>query len=652
MFVCSFIYGQSFYDIYFLNNMGDENLNSYYLEEANGTSLGNLYDELIKQKKSIEVVKEPISTDGIQEYEVYDTDDISISPVIPVSKEKKVSYLRLSKEDFADSTGKFKSDISYEQIQSISNKLNLTIKECDDNNISYFQAIKNNAVNLIILILISQFILLVYTFSRIKINAIKKLDGFSSLKMILDSFNEFLPMELLATGITILIHVAYFSFNKRLSITYFVGLIIAILIVWVFTIIQLLFTQISIRYININSMIKNQVYSSVWNNVMNVIKIVFIIAVTISISLLTNELKGYNKSLERIEGYRSLAKYYTSNGFNADEYDKLFADNDSIEKLSKAVKNLYDKYYSKSILIDANITNIASDSYYKIYKTNFNELNNSYKENYVVVNKNYYDKYMNFLDENGNRISISDSESVILVPQKYKQEKNVKQFCYEQYNSMMNYDCFYKGEQEKKFKDATIVYIRDEQTTPLLNEYLLETGEEIKNSIIFIDNGNFDGTWYLSELSNGKLAFELTDRDEYKMLLAEYEIDNLLSVGTLLTPLTEDIRYYEFLVYQSTVFVLLFVVTLFMIIFFSNYLEVMVNRKRYALKHLMGFSIIKNVKLQLIMELIVLILAIPLLVFKQNILIIILSVVLDIAILLIMIRHLIFNNVSEIMKGE
>lgn len=314
--------------------------------------------------------------------------------------------------------------------------------------------------------------------------------------------------------------------------------------------------------------------------------------------------------------------------------------------------NLYDKYYSKSILIDANITNIASDSYYEIYKTNFNELNDSYKENYVVVNKNYYDKYMNFLDENGKRISISDSESVILVPQKYKQEKNVKQFCYEQYNSMMNYDCFYKGEQEKKFKDATIIYIRNEQTTPLLNEYLLETGEEIKNSIIFIDNGNFDGTWYLSELSNGKLAFELTDRDEYKMLLAEYEIDNLLSVGTLLTPLTEDIRYYEFLVYQSTVFVILFVVTLFMIIFFSNYLEVMVNRKRYALKHLMGFSIIKNVKLQLIMELIVLILAIPLLVFKQNILIIILSVVLDIAILLIMIRHLIFNNVSEIMKGE
>ena len=652
MLVCSFIYGQSFYDIYFLNHMGSEKLNSYYLEEANGANLGSLYDELLKQNTSIEVIKEPISMDGVQRYEVYDTCNVSVSHVIPISKEKKIEYLKLKKEDFVDSTGKFKVDMSDKQIQEIASKLNLTIKRYHNNSVSYFQAIRNNSVNLVILILISQFMLLVYTFSRIKINAIKKLNGFSSLRMVVDSFHEFIMMELVATGITILAHFIYCAVHNVLSIKYFMGLILAILIVWIFTIIQLLFTQISIRYINISSMIKNQVYSSLWNNVMNIIKIVFILAVTISISLLTNEIVEYNHALKQIECYRSLAKYYTSSGFNSDEYDKVFSDNDMINEISQNVKHLYNQYYDKSILIDANISNIASDSYYEVHNISFEELNSSYKDNYVVVNKNYYYKYMNFLDEKGHKISIPDDKAVILVPEKYKKNKNVEKFCSEQYNSMMNYDCFYKGEEEKKFRDFTIIYVEDEQVTPLLNEYLLETGKEIKNSIVFIDNRKFGGTWYLSELSNGKLAFELSDRDEYEVLLTKYKINNLLSAGTMLTPLTENIRYYEFLVYQSTVFVVLFVITLFMILFFSNYLEVMVNRKRYALKYLMGFSKLKSICGQLIIELVILLLAIPLWVFRQNILTIIVCVLLDLVFLLIMRNHLIIHHVSDIMKGE
>lgn len=108
MLVCSFIYGQSFYDIYFLNNMGVAHYNTYYLEEANGVNLGYLYDELMARHISVEIIKEPISMDGIQRYEVYDTKDISVSVIKPLSQEKEIKYLSLKKEDFIDSTGNLK----------------------------------------------------------------------------------------------------------------------------------------------------------------------------------------------------------------------------------------------------------------------------------------------------------------------------------------------------------------------------------------------------------------------------------------------------------------------------------------------------------------------------------------------------------------
>ena len=89
--------------------MGVSHYNSYYVEEANGENLGQLYNELLARNISVEIIKEPVSMDGIQKYEVYDTKDISVHPIKPISKEKEIKYLTLDKEDFIDSTGKFKT---------------------------------------------------------------------------------------------------------------------------------------------------------------------------------------------------------------------------------------------------------------------------------------------------------------------------------------------------------------------------------------------------------------------------------------------------------------------------------------------------------------------------------------------------------------
>lgn len=622
------------------------------MEDADGLKLGKLYDELSSRKADVEVIKEPVSADGSLIYEIYDTDNVSVSHIVPITNDKKISYYCLTRDEFVDSTGKFKSSLPEEKMQEISDALNITIEKYNDEKIDYEQVVRQNAVNIIILILTSQLVLLIYTFSRIKLNAIKKLNGISPIRMIVFSLRELIVMEVIGAACISVGHLAYCVANNAVCKAYFVGLAFVMILDFVVTVVQLLLTQISIRFIDVSAMIKNQTYSPIWSILMNVVKIVFIFAITLSVTLLSVQIDGYKSTLNKIDDYRELARYFTSNGYNSDEYDKVFYDDESIDEMAESARKLYEDNYDKAILIDANIPNIAGDAYYDMYDTGFTELNDSYSDNYVVVNKNYYYQYMNLLDADGHEITDLGDKTVVLVPEEYKSDANVAEFCQDQYSLMMNYDNIYEDREYDACDDIAVIYVRDNQITSLLNEYTLESGKEISNSIVFIDNGEFDGTWYLYELSNGRLAFEFDDRNEYKMMLEKYGISQLLSAATMLTPLTEDIRYYEFLMYQSSVFVMLFIVTLFMIIYFSEYMEIMVNRKRYALKYLMGFSKPRIVVPQLLQNMLIIILAVIISALGAKNSVMIASVILDIVFWVFMMRRLVINNVSDVMKGE
>jgi putative ABC transport system permease protein len=652
MLVISFIYGQSIYDIYLLNHMGEDGLTSYYLEEASGSNLMSLYDALMGAGASVEIIKEPITYDNILEYDVYDTENISVRHKVPVSKDKRILYKKLNKDEFVDSTGKFKSDIGESQIRKINDTLDINIRKYKQDNVKYSQVLKNNAINFIILILLSQFVLFVFTFSRIKINAIKKLNGFSPFRMIIDSFGEFIRMEAISAAIVIFIHVIYLCVNKSVSISYIIGLIITVLLSVLLTFLQLLLTQFSIRLIDVSSMMKNKMYSNLWCTAMNVIKVVFIVAITVSISLLKTEYNSYRSVLDKVEEYRSLNRFYTSNGYNSDEFDAIFTDNGAIDDVSKNMKNFYIDNYSRSMLVDANITSYATENYFEIYNTEFDQLLDSYSDNYVVINRNYMEKYLDLTDENGEKIICSGDVPTVLIPEKYRGNEDVKDFCRDQLKTFTNYDNIYKRMPEEETDDINFIYVKNDQNISIPDSFLLKNDEVITNSIVFVDNGHFDGTWYLQELSNGKLSFELRDRNEYKTLLEKYGLDKLLSAGTLLTPLSEQIRHYEFLILQSGIFAVLFSLTLLMIIYFSNYLEVIVNRKKYALKYLSGYSLLRSLEEPIATEFIIVIFGIILSAVGIFVIPLYLSVMVSMIIMFIMQRNMIIRKVSDIMRGE
>ena len=632
--------------------MGADGLTSYYAEESSGSNLGSLYDVLMKNDASVEIIKEPITNDNILEYDVYDSKNISVRHKVPVSKDKKILYKKLNKDEFVDSAGRFKSNIGENEIREIYDTLGIHIRKYRQDGVEYGQVLKNNAINFLILIVLSQFVLFVFTFSRIKINAIKKLNGFSPLRMIMDSFGEFIRMEAIAATIVISIHLIYLCVNKSICISYIIGLFITVSASTLLTFLQLLVTQISIRHIDVSSMIKNKIYSNLWCIAMNVIKVVFIVAITISVSFLMTEYKSYKSILGKVEAYKSLNRFYTSNGYNSDEFDLIFSNNDAIDKISQKMKRFYIDNYSRSILIDANITSFATDNYFKIYNTDFDQLLESYSDNYVVINRSYLNKYLDLVDESGEKIICSEDSPTVLIPEKYKNNEDVKDFCRDQIKTFTNYDNIYKRKPEKEGEDIRFIYIKNNQRIDIPDSFLLTNDEVITNSIVFVDNGHFDGTWYLQEVSNGKLSFELEDRDEYKNLLKNYGLDKLLSAGTLLTPLSKQIRYYEFIILQSGVFALLFSLTLLMIIYISNYLEVIVNRKKYALKYLSGFSLIRRLREPIATEVIIILFGIILSAAGIFAIPLYLSVIVSIVFMLIMQRNMIVRNVTDIMRGE
>lgn len=652
MLVCSFIYCQSFYDIYTLNNLGVKGLESYYLEDVSGENLGKLYDSLINHNGIIEITKEPVTNNEKMLYEIYDTDNVNINKKVSITDDKQFKYYTLTRNDFIDSTGKFKTNLKYNEIKSISNSLSLSIKQLDNESISYSQVISNNLLNIVILLLLTQFVLFIYTLLRVKVNAVKKLMGFSSTRIIFESYTEFAKFLSLSAIITIVVHIIYFSIKDTLNSNYIIGLVLVILIVSAVNLLLLLVTVVSVKFLDISSVIKNKLFSNTLNMFVLIAKVCFVVIISLSISMFSNQYNQYSKSLKSIDKYKSLANYYTSNGYNSDEYDKVFNNTKSIEKVSSSMKQLYVNYADKLLLTYVNVMDNISNNYYQVTGVSFNELLASYSDNYSVLNKHYLKNYTMLYDEFGNKIDYDLlPKGTVLVPKQYKGNNEVNDFCKETYNDMINYDCFYTNKKiSNKQLNVNIIYIDDNQQLNTLSKYQLQ-GKKIKNSIIFLDSGEFAGTWYLEAISNSNISLSLQDRDKFSSILTKYNLQKLLNAGTLMTPISEDIRYYEFTTYQSLVFVILFSVTLLFIVYLSNYLEIMTNRKKLAIKRLMGFSEVKSLLAQYISDVTLLFIVIIMNFININYMSALICILLDVLFLNIFYRKIIVNNVEGNLKG-
>ena len=148
-------------------------------------------------------------------------------------------------------------------------------------------------------------------------------------------------------------------------------------------------------------------------------------------------------------------------------------------------------------------------------------------------------------------------------------------------------------EKKKTIDKFNVVYIDDDSTIKVNTE---NGFSDMANPVIIVDTGNFAGLYYLDSLNTRCLFFQMESREDFSSLLSEYDLEQLVTAGTLLTPYLMQLENVTFVLKTLTMFTIVFIVSLLFILYISNYVDIFVNRKRYAAKEILGFSHFRTLK--------------------------------------------------------
>ena len=100
-----------------------------------------------------------------------------------------------------------------------------------------------------------------------------------------------------------------------------------------------------------------------------------------------------------------------------------------------------------------------------------------------------------------------------------------------------------------------------------------------------------------AEIKKECLFFQMESREDFSSLLSEYDLEQLVTAGTLLTPYLMQLENVTFVLKTLTTFTIVFIVCLLFVLYISNYVDIFVNRKRYAAKEILGFSHFRILKI-------------------------------------------------------
>lgn len=600
MIIFSYLFTYSIYEMYGLNNLGDNSLSQYQIKYNSGEELKKVYNSLIDEDAVFQIVKNPMSEDKFTYYNIYHTDINSVKKFVGISN-NVYRYFEMTEDEFVDSNGYFYTNLSYDKMFEISQNAGVEINPVSENKLSYSNIFLSNLLQFIILGITTLTIMYIYTIFRYKTNAVKKLTGFSPSKIVFTNIKETIKIEGILITLLILGYSVYFWLNDKFSWTYVIFLFIFLLLICLITILLLLLLQHFIRKIDIVDVLKNKVFSVRLYLIIYLIKIILIVAVTLATNIGLNYLGQLNEAYEKTNEYKILNMLYSSYGRNSDEYDKLMNNPNKLVETADNVKKMYLNNNDQAYVMFDPVRETFHERFQAMLGMTREEIMNSYERNYIILNKNYIEEYTDVeVDWN-----FDEKLPTILVPEKYRKfEENIKKVYVEMYNSALNYNTRYGIKvEEVLINDIQVIYIKNGMKYKIFSSipYENEVDIELTDSIIVLDNGSFGSGFYYEMLGASELAFKLNDRDEFKNLLTQYDLNKLYMANTLLTPFESVISSYEFLLDQTKLFVFLFIILLIFIIYISNFIDMTVNGKIYATRYVLGYHILKNLRMNILM---------------------------------------------------
>lgn len=579
----AYIFNTSIYNIYEKNNISSENLKGYVLEETSPEILDKFYTIFTEEysQNKLELINNTLTSTDKSVYDLYCYPLNEFVQKQPISQSILLQYHELQKEDFLDSVGVFYTDLRADEIKEIASQLSVAISDFENEAIPYRMVLKLNLFNFVILYIVLQIIYFIYTSYSLKKIGIKKSMGFSTVHILKEQITSIIKYFVVICSALICLLNLYYALTNRFEFSYLATSLLFFTIVLVINIICILITSILIKFVSLEAMIKNKTLNSGINIIVQAVKIVFSVIITITIISLLNQGNSFKQSQQAVLDYKYLDGYYTANGFNSSEYDYALANKDILESYSEQTLEMYNDNHS--LLCDFSKGSALQTS--RPY----------YEQQLVIANRNYLSEFSN-IRLNGKLLGEDIfNEPTVLVPHKYKSDENsIKEYIKQEYFRLMNYDQFYKipGE-EKSIDKFNVVYIDDDSTVKVNTE---NGFSDMTDPIIIVDTGDFGGLYYLDSLNRRCLFFQMESREEFSSMLSEYNFEKLVTAGTLLTPYLMQLENVTFVLKTLTMFTIVFIVSLLFILYISNYVDIFVNRKRYAAKEILGFSHFRTLK--------------------------------------------------------
>ena len=582
----AYIFNSSIYNIYEKNNIAADNLSGYVIEETSPETLNQFYSIFTENypNNKIELINNTLTSTDNSVYDLYCYPLDKFEKKQPVSQTIEFKYHELTKEDFLDSVGIFYTDLSDDEIDQLATQLSTPIIEYEDTSIPYSMILELNLFNFIILFIVILIIYGIYTSYSLKKIGIKKSMGFSTLRILKEqiiSVAKYYPIVCLALLAVLNL---YYAFTNRFDFSYLIMGIFFFGIVLIVNVLCMLLTSALIKFVRLEAMIKNKTLNKSTNVIVQFIKVAFSVVIAITIISLLQQSGDYMKSQQAVLDYKYLDGYYTSNGFNSAEYNYAISNPDVSERYSNSILELYRNHHS--LLCDYTGSDEAQGP--------MGASRPYYVQQTIIANENYIKEFSNIqingtpLDEN------VFSTPTVLIPEMYKNDESlIKDHLTGEYDLLLNYNQNYGIQEETRANEFNIVYIDDSSTIKVNTE---KGFSDITGGIIIVDTGDFGGLYYLDALNNRNLFFSVESREEFSALLTKYDLAQLVVAGTLLTPYLTQLESVTFVLKTLTMFAIVFVVSLVFILYISNYVDVFVNRKRYALKEIMGFSHFKILK--------------------------------------------------------
>lgn len=582
----AYIFNSSIYNIYEKNNIAADNLSGYMLEEPSPEILNQFYTIFTENydDNRLEIINNTLTTTDRSAYDLYCYPLDKFSQKQPVSQTIAFEYHELTKEDFLDSVGIFYTDLSLEEIDQLSAQLSTQIIKYEDTSIPYSMILELNLFNFVILFIVILIIYCIYTSYSLKKIGIKKSMGFSTLRILKEQILSIVKYYFIVCLVLLAALNLYYAFTNRFDFSYLIMGIFFFGIVLIVNVLCMLLTSALIKFVRLEAMIKNKTLNKSTNVIVQFIKVAFSVVIAITIISLLQQSGDYMKSQQAVLDYKYLDGYYTSNGFNSAEYNYAISNPDVSERYSNSVLELYRNHHS--LLCDYTGSDEAQGP--------MGASRPYYVQQTIIANRNYIKEFSN-IQVNGTPLEESVfSTPTVLIPNMYKNDESlIKEHIAGEYDLLLNYNQNYGIQEETRANEFNIVYIDDNSTIKVNTE---EGFSDITGGIIIVDTGDFGGLYYLDALNNRSLFFSVESREEFSALLTKYDLAQLVVAGTLLTPYLTQLESVTFVLKTLTMFAIVFVVSLVFILYISNYVDVFVNRKRYALKEIMGFSHFKILK--------------------------------------------------------